>query len=233
MTVSFSPRALAGILAGIASVALFFLLTSPTFLVSVLEVRGLGYLSADAVAGAANVEGTNFFMLSPVEVEQGILRRIPSVREANVSVDITGKVTVEVFERAPVLLWVQDGKSYWVDSAGVIFPVMMETPGLVQVDVIAGGPVISFDGLAGIDPDQVVQALEIRLAFPDGIEIIFDGRHGLGIIDANGWTVYFGFSGPIREKIDCYLRLADDLNARGIRPSLISVENLQHPYYHR
>jgi hypothetical protein len=45
--------------------------------------------------------------------------------------------------------------------------------------------------------------------------------------------VYFGFSGRIEEKVEYYLRLQDDLNAQGIRPSMISVENLQHPYYHR
>jgi hypothetical protein len=233
LAISFSPRALAVLLAGLACAGLLFLLTSHSFEVQALHVDGLQYLSPDSIVAASELSGANLFLISPAAAEAGILRKIPAVRRAQVSVDFEGQVVVDVQEREPILLWVQDGSSYWVDAEGVFFPALAERSDLVRLEVREQGPEIAFDGAADIDPQVVVYALELTVALPSGTQVIYDTRHGLGMMDPGGWMVYFGNSGQIEQKLDVYRRLMDSLTARGIRPGMVSVENLGQPFYRR
>jgi hypothetical protein len=233
LTVSFSPRSLAVVLAVLACAGLLFLLTSPEFTVKSMRVGGLQYLSPDSVVAATGLKGANLFLISPAAAEAEILRKIPAVRRAEVSMDFDGQVTVDVQEREPILLWVQDSSSYWVDAGGVFFPVLAERSDLVRLEVRGQGPEIAFDGAADIDPQVVVHALELTVALPSGTQLIYDARHGLGMMDPGGWMVYFGNSGQVEQKLDVYRRLMDSLTARGIRPEMVSVENLGQPFYRR
>jgi hypothetical protein len=233
LTVSFSPRSLAILVAGLACAGLVFLLTGSMFRARVPQIDGLQYLSADAVAEASRLEGSNLFLISPAAVEEQILSHIPSVRGVQVSVDFSGDVRVNVRERDPILLWTQNGESYWVDAEGVFFPALAERTDLVSVEVHDKGPQITFDRSADVDPDVVIQALELTLALPTGTRILYDAQHGLGMGDIDGWTAYFGTSGQIDLKMDLYRRMVSALSAEGIRPNFVSVENLHQPFYRR
>jgi hypothetical protein len=233
LVVSFSPRSLAILVAGIACAGLLFMLTGPMFRTEAPQITGLHYLSADSVAQASRMEGSNLFLISPAGVQDEILRRIPSIRNVDVSMDLSGELRVDVKEREPILLWTQKGESYWVDAEGMFFPVLADRGDLVRVDVQAHGPQIAFDRTADIDPEVVIQALELTVALPSGTRILYDVQQGLGMTDSDGWTVYFGTSGQIDQKLAVYRRLVDALAARGIHPSFISVENLRQPFYRR
>jgi hypothetical protein len=233
LTLSFSPAALAMAVAGLACAGLLFLLTAPMFRVEIPQVRGLQYLTPDAVVNAAGLTGGNVFLVSPADAAAEIVRKIPAVQSAAVTVDVEGKVTIAVLERDPILLWVQDGGSYWVDSNGVFFPALAERSDLVRLEVRAQGPAIAFDGAADIDPLVIVHTLELTVALPSGTQLIYDAGHGLGMMDPGGWMVYFGTSGDIPQKLDMYRRLIDSLTGQGIRPGMISIENLQQPFYRR
>jgi hypothetical protein len=233
LTLSFSPAALAILIAGLACAGMLFLLSAPMFRVESPAVRGLQYLAPDAVVSAAGVVGGNVFLVSPAAAAAEIVRKIPAVRSAAVNVDFDGKVTIAVVERDPILLWEQGGVSYWVDAGGVFFPALAERSDLVRLTVRDRGPEITFDGAADIDPRVVVQTLELTVALPSGTQLIYDGEHGLGMMDPAGWMVYFGSSGDIPQKLDVYRRLIDSLTGRGIRPGMVSVENLRQPFYRR
>jgi cell division protein FtsQ len=233
LTISFSPRSLAILVAGLACAGMLFLLTGPMFRARAPQIDGVKYLTADAVAEASRLEGSNLFLISPAAVEAQILRRIPSVRGAQVSIDFSGDVRVSVREREPILLWTQNNESYWVDADGVFFPALADRADLVRVDVQGNGPQINFDRAADVDPDVVIQALELTLALPSGTRILYDSQHGLGMADIDGWTVYFGTSGQINLKMDLYRRMVSALSAEGIRPVYVSVENLRQPFYRR
>jgi hypothetical protein len=233
LTLSFSPRNLATILTGLACAGLLFLLTAPAFRVGVPQIRGLQHLSSDSIVTASELQGSNLFLISPAFTESEILRKIPAVRRASVNVDFDGEVIVDVQEREPILLWIQDNSSFWVDAEGVFFPALAEREDLVRLEVRERGLEIAFDGSADISPSVVVHALELTVALPSGTQLIFDASHGLGMMDPGGWMVYFGNSGQVEQKLDVYRRLMESLTARGIRPGMVSVENLRQPFYRR
>jgi hypothetical protein len=233
LTLSFSPRGLATILSGLACAGLLFLLTAPMFRVEAPVVRGLQYLSADSILTASDLPGSNMFLISPGFVESEIVRKIPAVYSASVAVDVDGAVMVTIREREPILLWVQESNSYWVDAGGVFFPALAERSDLVRVEVRETGLPIAFDDKPDIDPAVVVHALELTVALPSGTQLIYDTGHGLGMMDPGGWMVYFGNSGMIDQKLDVYRRLMDSLGGKGIRPGMVSVENLRQPFYRR
>jgi hypothetical protein len=233
LTFSFAPRTLAVLLAGLACAGLIFLLTASSFRVGALQVQGLHHLSADSVVNASGLLGSNLFLVSPSDAASEVERKIPAVRKADVSVDFNGEVTIVIREREPILLWVQENETYWVDTEGVFFPVLADRTDLVRLEVREEGPRIAFDGAADIDPDVVLHALELTVALPSGTQLIYDADHGLGMMDPGGWMVYFGESGQVEQRLDVYRRLMESLTARGIRPEMVSVENLRQPFYRR
>lgn len=233
LSLSFSPRGLATILAGLACAGLLFGLTAPMFQVKVPQVRGLQHLTPDSIAAASDLQGSNLFLVSPTAVESQILGKIPAIRSAQVSVDLNGEVILNIREREPILLWVQENTSYWVDADGVFFPVLAERSDLIRLEVREKGLEVAFDDAADIDPAVVVHALEFTVALPSGTQLIYDVSHGLGMMDPGGWMVYFGMSGDVEQKLDVYRRLMESLGARGIRPGMVSVANLGQPFYRR
>ena len=173
-----------------------------------------------ATAGAGKVLFGSDFGAAGWEL---LPERIDNVLEAELSPE----------EREPILLWVQEDSTYWVDAEGVFFPVLADRGDLVRLEVRERGLEIAFDGKPQLDPAVVVHALELTIALPSGTPLIFDAGHGLGMMDPGGWMVYFGNSGQIEEKLDVYRRLMDSLSGRGIRPVTVSLENLRQPFYRR
>jgi hypothetical protein len=233
VSVSVSARGLAMTLAVAAGGILLFLLTSAMFLAGAPAIEGTAVIAPDAVLAAADVEGVNLFLLDPDEIAGNITERIPGVQQAAVTIGISGAVDIRITERAPILLWTQDGQEYWVDADGVMFPVTRSIGGLVSVEVLGQGPAIALDGGPDVDPGVVINALELAVSLPQGSRILFDTQHGLGMADSSGMTVYFGTSGRIEQKMEIFRRLAQRFVARGIRPSLVDVQDIWQPFYLR
>lgn len=233
VSLSVSPRGMALTIAAIAGGILLFLLTSPMFLASVPVVQGTNYIPADAVITASGVEGTNLFLVSPLEVNREVTSRIPGVRQVSAIVGFSGEVELEVVERAPILFWAQGGAEYWVDADGVIYPVTKPMEGLVRVEVRDEGPELAMDGAGDVDPGIVINALELAVSLPASSRIVFDMQHGLGMLDPAGMAVYFGTSGQIEQKMEIYRRLSQRFVATGVQPSLVDVRNIWQPFYVR
>jgi cell division septal protein FtsQ len=231
LSLAVSPRTFATVLAVLAGAAILFLISASTFRAGAPVVNGVAIVPADDVLKAAGIDGANLFLLSPAEIGDRIVQRIPGIRQVSVLVDLTGRVSINVVERVPILLWEQDGLDYWVDSQGVVYPATETLAGLVKVEVPGQGPQLAPDGQAYLDPSLVVNALEMAVALPSGSRILYDTAHGLGMSDPGGWTVYFGTSGNIELKMETYQRLLQKLNAAGIRPAVVDVSDLWQPYY--
>jgi hypothetical protein len=83
-----------------------------------------------------------------------------------------------------------------------------------------------------IDPSLVDAVQQIALSAPSFDSLIYNPTYGFGWVDPKGWKVFFGFNTvDMQAKIDAYIAIVTKLEAKGINPRLISMENLYAPYY--
>ncbi len=95
-----------------------WLLTSPRFAVTKIEVRGAHGLSREAVLAAVGLSpGVNVFRVDPRAIADR-LEALPLVRRAHVIRAFPDRVTVIVEERRPFTL-VHAGRLHWIDEQGV------------------------------------------------------------------------------------------------------------------
>ncbi len=98
-------------------VTLAVLLTGPLFRVHGLTVTGTRLLTTEQVTAAARVGRGSVFSLNAGAVSARV-SRLPWVQSANVSVALSGRVTIAVTERAPMIRVVRAGREYAVASDG-------------------------------------------------------------------------------------------------------------------
>ncbi len=81
-------------------------------------------------------------------------------------------------------------------------------------------------------PDEVIDgALQLRELRPNIDQLYYSPNGGLSYQDGRGWRAYFGSGIDMHQKLVVYETLVEDLLARGITPTVISVSNQEKPYY--
>lgn len=96
---------------------------SPVFLVNEAEIVGLERIRSSDVISVMEVSGQPIFLLDPEIMEQTLLDSFAEFSTVSVQVDLPNTVLVTVTERSPVLIWIQDGRSDYVDTEGNAFPI--------------------------------------------------------------------------------------------------------------
>lgn len=82
------------------------------------------------------------------------------------------------------------------------------------------------------DPVLIAAAQGLSQVLPPETRIVYHAVHGLGWNDAQGWQVYIGKDlNQFEAKYAMYQDIASYLAGQGIRPSLVSVEHLNAPFY--
>ena len=105
-------------LLGAGAFGVRWLLTSPRFAVSEVEVRGISRLAADDVLAAAGIRrGTNLWRLDPRAAIAGV-ESLSAVRRAELIREFPNRVTIVVEERRPFTL-VHAGRLHWIDEEGM------------------------------------------------------------------------------------------------------------------
>ncbi|MDA0699459.1 MAG: FtsQ-type POTRA domain-containing protein [Chloroflexi bacterium] len=215
-------------LAALCVSLLGYMLFSPIFFVGDINLAGNTYVDAQEIAVAANAHDMNILWLDPVQINAR-LAEIPGIASAKVFVDWPPSVAIEVVEKQPQLLWQQGSVGVWVDAAGDVFPARAEVAGLL--------PIIVDDAVAPLEAGQsppmaaISGALQLRTLRPN-IELLhYETARGLSYQDGRNWRGYFGAGTDMQVKLSIYESLVKNLEQRGIRPRVISVENPQLPYY--
>lgn len=132
----------------------YWLLTSPRFAISGVEVRGRGWLSDAEARALAGIEpGENLFRLDTEAVARR-LERLPRIRSAQVIRSLPNRVTVLIEERQPFTLAVLAGRLYWLDEEGVVL-------GPEPLAVAPGLPVIT-----GLGRETPVDGPSVEAAKP-------------------------------------------------------------------
>ncbi|MET0851066.1 MAG: FtsQ-type POTRA domain-containing protein [Candidatus Rokuibacteriota bacterium] len=121
-----SRRLVVGVLSVVGAVVLAagaglgarFLLTSPRFEVSEVEVRGTSRLTPEDVIRASGIgRGDNLFRVDPAAARMGV-ETLAQVRRAEVVRSWPNRVAIVVEERRPFTL-VHSGHLHWIDEDGV------------------------------------------------------------------------------------------------------------------
>jgi cell division protein FtsQ len=107
----------AGASAAAVTAGVGWLLASPRFAVTTIEVRGAVRLPRDRIVEAAELPaGTNLFRVDPIAIAARV-QALPEVRRADVVRELPNRVTIVVEERRPFTL-VHSGRLHWIDEEG-------------------------------------------------------------------------------------------------------------------
>ncbi len=204
---------------------------SPTFRVEAVQVEGASMLSPARIRSAARVEDRLSFTIDPRASEQA-LERLPEIEQAQVSVRWPNRVQIAVRERPPRVAWEEMGRTWWLSAEGVAYLAHGEAQGLVRVRAEARALKISEDPLEpALSPETLQAAEALATQLPQAGVLLYDPDRGFGFEDPRGWKVYFGGSGDMQQKVSLYQAIVASLEAKGVRPTLVSLENLEAPYY--
>ncbi len=238
---------------------LYWLGTSPTYQVQTAQINGLQNLTHADVNRALALTGKPVFMVDVNAVEAELYKQFPEFSSVAAVVQFPNTVVISVTERAPVLIWRQDGKDRLIDADGAIFPprdemasgdypvvqAAADPPGLPPVEEKAKNSskddakanakadlqVEEEKGLPFLKADMVAAILQIAEALPTGAQIIYDPSYGFGWQDRRGWMVYLGSFNEMDLKLRIYRAVIEQLKSEGTKPLVVGVGYPYAPHY--
>lgn len=197
----------------------YWLLNSPGFNISKVEVSGNRLLSSDDVVRVTGVDKINVFGLNEEEVAAKI-KTLPYILQANVSKALPDKLTVNVTERHSILNWKVGGYSYLVDPDGVVLDSYFEQD--LPEEAKAFPVIESLDGRKMQLGDRVdaiavrsAQAIQNQLAAA-GIKVAavqYAPNSGLVVISAppsGNWKAVLGTDVQLDQKMNILKGLLAD-----------------------
>ena len=258
--VRFGWRLISGAVCLLSLAVIISFIGLSTFEVSAINLEGAQRLSGQAILSQTDLLGKAVIALKPDEIEQQVIDKFPNLKSAEVSVGLPASVNIKVTERQPVILWQQEGASFWIDQEGVMFPVIGEAD--IQATVIASSnppaAPIAEEEIPSEESDETTPEEQVEPLFtffeepvyprttpafvegtlaminyvPEGSTLAYDSEFGLGWQDPQGWLVYFGRDiNNIELKLAEYQTVVAALQKDGIIPALISLEFLHAPFY--
>lgn len=227
---SLNWRILSALIVVATSTALLLFFAADSFYVRDASVGGLRYVSKAEIFELSGVRDLHLFWVDPVLVRENILRS-PSVADVSVSVDWPPRgVQIVVQEREPALTWEQNGAMTWIDLQGRVMRQWEDRQNLlrVQADPSIEG---TLNDTMVIDRAIVEGAVQLHSLRPDLNILRYSPFEGLGFRETNGWWAWFGTGTTMPERLLIYNTIVADLQSRGLEPLMISVVDLDAPYY--
>jgi hypothetical protein len=221
-----------------------------TFQVTAVNLKGAQRLSAEVILSQLDLVGKSIITLEPEGIKDRVEANFPGIRSAQVTVNLPARVTIQVEEREPIILWEQEGSSMWIDAEGVVFPIFGEAEIFHRVIAVGDPPPEPEISITDIDADTgefsqhfenrpprttaefVETMISLSTIVPEGSQLQYHPQFGLGWHDPQGWMVYFGQDTTnIDSKLTEYQSILSLLNQQGITPALISLEFIHAPFY--
>ncbi len=233
------PRWMALLLAIFCLADLYLILTTESFTAHAAAISGNNRISTQEIENVLRIDNLSAAEINPAQVETNILVAFPEISSAIVKVTFPNNVDVSVVERTPVAVWQQDGQTLWVDAKGYSFnprgaidtlPVVnaLGTP----INIIQADPKQLFGAKQFLPTSLSEEIIALTSILPEGATLLYDPSYGLGWSDPKGWKVFFGKEdGDNAFKLNVYKSLLDYLTKNNIKPSLISVEYPDAPFY--
>ncbi len=207
----------AGLVVGVVA-----LLRLPEFRVSATStlVGGNRRLAAQAVYEAAGVEGRNILLLRRAEVAAAV-RQLPGVSDARVHLRLPNQVVIDVWEYAPLVAWRTITTTVWVAGDGTLVPQAGEAPPLTLNDRSGSFPAAEnpLTGLLLRDLQAFSEAL------PEVKELDYTREQGLVFRTAEGWEVWLGEGGSMREKLRLLAAAREEIGRLGGQVRVIDLRH--------
>lgn len=253
-------RLLSGFLVILMGTMLYFIYTTPQLKVPAPSISGIKRLSASDVLAVLNLTDTPVFMINPDQAKAKLVKSFPELTDISVKVLLPAKVVVSVRERQPVMAWTYKGQTDWIDKDGFVFPKKGTAASLLNIEsdkaapilkskvaqtssITAAAPVLLLNinskpapattgSSKQIDPVIMTALTSLSKQMPKKTVLVYTDKNGFGWKDPHGWQIFIGNSlDNLNEKLLVYKGIVDQLNKNGIQPSMISVENIDAPYY--
>lgn len=219
------------------------------FQISTIQLRGAQRLSSEVLLDQVDIVGKSIIRLDPESIKTTIEDRFSSLSAVHVTVSLPANVTIRVVERTPLILWQMDNTSLWIDSEGVLFPVIGEAEIIQTVNATGDPPappkiftpevddetgqvsILLEESIPRTTEDFVQAVLSISEYIPQDSDLLYNPQFGLGWQDPNGWMVYFGRDTvSIDMKLAEYQTIINALARENITPAIISLEFLHAPF---
>ncbi len=225
------PRLLSALLLGLLLLGGARLAAAPLFLVGQAEVTQTLMLPDQLIRSLIGVDRQSVFLADPQAIEAR-LESQPEIALADAKVKWPNRVLVGIQERHPIVEWNDAGRIWWISSEGIGYLAHGAWPGLIKLSSRKPMLAISPDPLAPVIAPEILRGAGVLSAqLPPEVALVYHKDHGLGFDDPRGWKVYLGIEGDLVLKYRLYERIAEALQAQGIQPAMVSVEDLGAPYY--
>ena len=207
--------------------ALFFIGQDERFYLTVIPVDGVASIPPSEIVAASGLGGTHVFAADP-NAAAAAIHELPGVISATVTLRWPNQVSIKMVEDSPIAVWEQAGEQYWVNKDGHLAPARIQVDGLLHIRSELEEPV----GALTFVPVEVLEgALQLRQLRPNIELLYYRPANGLSYEDGRGWRVSFGTGTDMPQKLVVYETIVEDLVARGLTPTYISVTNQEKPYY--
>ncbi len=248
-------RLLSGALVLVLAFFIYLAYNDARFQVGPVEFDGLKRLKAAEVSEVLDLNNLPIFMVDPEEIKSLLAISFPELADVKVVTGLPAVLKISVTERQPILAWKTGEQTYWVDKTGYIFPARGDADKIVRIEADATPPILMTDipltgseeELAGaqkeknprleiigqtLDPQMLTAAQVLSKKMPAEATLIYTLKDGLGWSDPGGWNVYVGMDlSNINLKLKVYQAVIQKLEEDGITPVLVSVENVNAPFY--
>ena len=203
------------------------LFATDAFYVYAARVVGNQLVPAEEVYQNSGLEGMSIFWITPVQVEATVAS-LPNIKEARVHCGLPNRVTIEVVERQPQVIWQQGEKRYWIDEEGTVLRARGDLPEATVVVDLDGRPVQPGDR---VDPRVIAGAQKLRSLLPGLTTVQYASHTGISFQSEQGWPIYLGQGEDIEQKVAIMKAMLQEIAAKGIHPQFIDLRFKGSPYY--
>lgn len=185
----------------------------------------LTYVDADELYQQIAIDSWNIFWLSPSAIRER-LTALPTVADAQVTVQLPNQVTVDIQEEQPVALWVTQEGNWWLlpDGTALPEPEQLKATLLQIIDPQREAKAWGDATGAKIDADVLQSALKLTNYLPEVSQIYFNQGYGLNfhLPGSNTW-VYWGDGLEMEKKYRNVAAVQDYLRTANTQPEIIDL----------
>lgn len=197
------------------------------FYVYEAKVIGNQLVPAEEIYQHSGLEGISIFWINPAQIETAVAS-LPNIKEAEVHCGLPDKVTIQVVERQPQVIWQQGEKRYWIDEEGTVLTARGELTGATVIVDLDERPVQPGDR---VDPQVIAGAQKLRSLLPELAAVQYAPRTGISFQSEQGWPIYLGQGEDMEQKVAIMNALLQEIAAKGVQPQFMDLRFKGSPYY--